>query len=453
MIVFRSPDAGARRSEGTPSLRLALVVFALGLAASGGLSATACASEGEAGKPPAEAAPPAAATPALSGEPAARPVEPKPATRKAPATDEIHGTLKLGASLTERGDFDSAEIAFHQVLNSPDAALPEIKTALLGLGHLHRKQGAHTKAAAIYERYLKDYPGDDRSPDALLELGRTLRSLGVYKKAIVRFYSVLNSTLKLPGEGFARYQVLAKTAQFEIARTHFEAGEFAEANKFYNRLRLLDLAPADRNLAQFMAANSLRLQGNLEGAVSALRAFLEQAPADENSPEARYLLAVSLRELKRPQEAFAVTLDLLRAEQAHVAADAKRWNYWQRRTGNQLANSFFESGEVLPAQSIYTSLLELSAEPGWRLPLSYQIALCQERLGAFDRARVSYQGIVEAAGKTPPPDLAELVRMAAWRLEHLDWRDKVDRQINAFFETTTGKSATTAAPAKNLPKS
>jgi tetratricopeptide (TPR) repeat protein len=164
----------------------------------------------------------------------------------------------------------------------------------------------------------------------------------------VRFYSVLNSTLKLPGEGFERYQVLAKTAQFEIARTHFEAGEFAEANKFYNRLSLLELAPADRALAQFMAANSLRLQGNVESAVTALRAFLEQAPSDENAPEARYLLALSLHELKRPQEALAVTLDLLQAEQARVAADAKRWNYWQRRTGNQLANSFSSAAISFP---------------------------------------------------------------------------------------------------------
>jgi hypothetical protein len=92
----------------------------------------------------------------------------------------------------------------------------------------------------------------------------------------------------------------------------------------------------------------------------------------------------------------------------------------------------FERGDFVPAQSIYTSLLELSTEPGWRLPLNYQIALCHERLGAFDRARLSYRSILEAAGKTPPPELAELTRMAAWRLEHLDWRDGVDRQINSF---------------------
>ena len=208
------------------------------------------------------------------------------------ARDEMHGLLNLGVSLTDRGDFDAAEIAFRQVLNAPnvDTLHPnELKSALLGLARMHRRQGASTKAAAIYERFLKDFAGDERTPDALLDLGRTLRDLGVYKLAVARFYSVINSTLKPPPEGFERYQVLAKTAQFEIAETHFQAGEFDKANKFYTRLRLLDLAPTDRARAHFKSAYSLRLQGDLEGASSTLRAYIDQWPEDENIPEARHL--------------------------------------------------------------------------------------------------------------------------------------------------------------------
>jgi hypothetical protein len=257
---------------------------------------------------------------------------------------------------------------------------------------------------------------------------------------------VINSTLKLPGEGFEHYQVLTKTAQFEIAETHFQAGDFAEAAKFYSRLRLLDLAPADRARAHFKAGYSLRLKGDLEAAVSTFRAYIDQWPEDENVPEARYLLAVTLRDLKRTEEAFATTLELLRTEQSRVARDPKRWAYWQRRTGNQLANDFFESGNVLNAQAIYSGLVDLSPEPTWRLPLNYQIALCYERLGTLDRARDAYQAIVDAAGATPPADLAELVRMAAWRLDHMKWREGVSKQVTSFFETTTGKSTSTVPP-------
>src|SRR5690606_4071359 len=150
---------------------------------------------------------------------------------------------------------------------------------LLGLAHMHRKQRSLTKAAAIYERYLRDYPADDRVPDALLDLGRTLRDMGAPRLAIARFYSVINSTLKLPTDsGFDHYQTLAKTEQFEVAETHFQTGNFAEANKFFSRLRMLDLAPVDRARAHFKAAYSLHLAEDFDSAVTSLRAFLEQWP-------------------------------------------------------------------------------------------------------------------------------------------------------------------------------
>lgn len=363
-------------------------------------------------------------------------VRTKPGTR---TKEEFRSLLKLGTQLTDRGDYESAEIALYQILNSPGVPTAELRDGLLALARLHRKQGALTKAVAIYERFLKDYPDEDRVPDALLDLGRSLRALGIYKIAISRFYSVINTTLKLPGEGFDRYQLLAKTAQFEIAETHFQSGDFATAAKFFSRLRLLDLAPADRARAHYKAAYSLRLLGQLENSVSTLRAYIEQWPDDENIPEARYLLAITLRELKRPQEALTATLELLRVEKSRVAADQKRWIYWQRRTGNQLANDFFESGDTLNALGIYTGLVALAADPLWRIPLTYQIALCHERLSATDRARAAYRAIIEEAGATPAPDVAELVRMSQWRLEHLDWTDKTAKQITNYFETTTGK--------------
>ncbi|MES2697075.1 MAG: tetratricopeptide repeat protein [Verrucomicrobiota bacterium] len=395
-----------------------------------------------------------AATPAPeSSTPAAAAVEaPAPAapasTPAAPkrARDEIQGLLNLGVSLTERGDYEAAEIAYRQVLNAQKVGDLELKSALLGLAHMHRRQGALTKAVAIYERFLKDYPGDDRTPDALLDLGRTLRGLGVHKSALARFYNVINSTLKLPGEGLDRYQVLAKTAQFEIAETYFQAGEYADANKFYTRLRLLDLAPADRARAHFKAGYSVRLQGDLEGAVSTLRAYIEQWPADENIPEARYLLAITLREMNRPQEAFAATLDLLRTEKSRIESDPKRWAYWQRRTGNQLANDFFETGDTMNARAIYAGLLELSPEQVWRLPISYQLALCHERLGALDQARKIYQKIVEDLGPTPQADYTELATMSKWRIEHLEWREKTGQQLDTFFGSTTGKQAAITPP-------
>ena len=361
------------------------------------------------------------------------------------ARREIIGLQNLGVSLTERGDWDAGEIAFRQILTSPRANAGDLASALLGLARVYRRQGSLTKAAAIYERYLKDYSGAVYVPDALLELGRTQRALGAHDLALAHFYSVINSTIKLSSENSEHYQILAKTAQFEIAETHFQEGNYAEANKYFSRLRLLDLAPADRARAHFKSADALYLQNDFESAVKTLNSYLEQWPKDENVPEARYLLSLSLRSLGRKQEALDATLKLLRTERA--GADPKRWAYWQRRTGNQLANDFFQSGDTLNALMIYQGLAALATEPEWRLPVAYQIGLCYERMRIYDRAAAAYQGITDSVNpatgkakgpetsKAPNAELIELAHMAAWRIEQIDWHEKTEHQLAAIFTT------------------
>jgi TolA-binding protein len=208
---------------------------------------------------------------------------------------------------------------------------------------------------------------------------------------------------------------------------------------------MLDLAPADRARAHFKSAYSLQLAGDMEGSVTALRAYLEQWPDDENVPEARYLLATSLRTLKRSQEALSATIDLLTMQKTRTANDPKRWTYWQRRTGNQLANDFFQSGDIVNALVIYQGLAGLSTDLAWRIPVTYQIALCYERLSDIDRACKTYRSIVEAAGATPPPEIADTARMASSRLEHVDWHDATDRQVASLFDSATGRMNPTAA--------
>lgn len=156
---------------------------------------------------------------------------------------EAAGLLHLGSDLAGKGDYATAEIAYRQVLQRRDFSVGDQKTALLGLAHMFRQAGAQTKAAAIYEKFIKEFPDDYHIPDAFLDLGRTLRDMGAYNLALTRFYSVINTTLKLPAQGYEHYILLAKTAQFEIAQTYYESGDFVEAAKFFGRVRLLELAP------------------------------------------------------------------------------------------------------------------------------------------------------------------------------------------------------------------
>ncbi len=392
---------------------------------------------------------PHGATPATASAPTARTA----AELAANHADEARGLLKLGASLTDRSDYTGAEIAYRRILNSADFTDAEQADALLGLARLHRRSGAFVKAAAIYEKFLKQFPDAGQVPDAMLDLGRTLRAMGAYRMAITRFYSVINSTLKIPSGGFEHYQLLAKTAQFEIAETHFESGDYLEAGKFYARVRLLDLAPADQARAHFKAAASLDLAGSHEVALTTLHAYLEQWPDDENVPEARYLLATTLRRLNRPAEALAATLDLLRDE--HDRTDQRRWSYWQRRTGNQLANEFFQQGDIRTALAIYQGLSALSPEAHWRLPNTYQTALCYERLGQTDHARAAFQSILDtlAADKTAAAgdELADIGRMADWRLAHMGWAEDTTAKLNIFFTTSRAASPAPPPPAAPAP--
>lgn len=374
------------------------------------------------------------------------------ATPDDPHARESRSLLTLGANLTERGDFAAAEIAYRRVMNDRTYPAADQCDALLGIARMYRKQGSFTKAVAAYEKFLKLHPDDHRVPDALLELGRSQRAMGAYKHAINRFYNVINSTLKLPPESYEHYQLLARTAQFEIAETHYETGNFIEAAKFYDRLRLLDLAPEDHARAHFKSAGALLKAGEYESVVLRLHQFLELWPNDVHAPEARYQLALSLRQLGRTEEALTITLALLRDEQGNAERDPKTWSYWQRRTGNQLANEFFQNGDTLSAVVIYESLARLAPEPGWRLPIIYQTGLCYERLRQSDRAIGAYKDVVDALAaadeKTRTPELTELARMAQWRIGQIEWSERTQRQLDNFFSAATPRpQPSSAAPA------
>jgi len=353
--------------------------------------------------------------------------------------------LKYADKAYADGRLDTASIAYKQLLTLK-LTKAQIHNTLVGFARTLRRKGDLTKAVAVYERAIKEYPSEADTPELYLELGRAQRALGAYKTAITRFYSVINTTIKLPQDGAIKYRQLAKTAQFEIAETYFMSGDYKEASRFYSRLRLLDLTPADRARAHFKASYSLMLAGELQNALTQLRSFIELNPDDENVPEARYLVAMTLKKLNRQQEAMFEVITLLKMERSRTAQDPKRWAYWQRKTGNQLANDFYEAGDTTSALAIYLTLLDLSNEPAWRAPLLYQVALCQERQGRKDKATENYKAIIEIAAAQKPDDLrkadfANLAEMAKWRLGQLDWVEGAEQRINTLLPQGTSDPA------------
>ncbi len=374
--------------------------------------------------PPADASP--EETPALEASPTAE--------------EEIASLLRIGDEKAGRQDWASAILAYNQVLVASHSTTPlQVRAALLGLARSYRGDLRFTQACAVYERYIKDNLDDEQLPVVYLELGRCLRVLGAHRLAISRFYSVLNTTLKLPEDGTDTYRRLARTAQFEIAETYFQAGDHEQAFRFFSRLSLLDLAPTDRTRAAFKSAYALTLKGDDDKAVIHLRAYLSFHPEGEDAAEARHLLALALRRLGRAQESLTATLELLQIESSRTAADPKSWNHWQRKTGNHLANSFYEQGDILTALAIYECMRDLGGPPEWLLPVHYQIGLCQERLQQHALARATYQHILDAlpaatgAGTKSPAILSDIGTMVIWRMKHLTWIESTPKNTTLGF--------------------
>ena len=408
------------------------------------LLASLCASGAASTNAPA-AAPAPAETGPVSAQPAA-PAQPFLAT-EAPPDQIAQSMLVLARRMAERNDPESAETAYTDVLNSPvsDAI---IQDTLIDYAEFLRKTNRHTRAAAIYEKFLATYPAANRAPTVLIALGRTLRDMGAFPLAQARFYAVLNSTLTVSPDNLERYRDLAQLAKFEIAETYYQQGDYASAGKFFGRIKLLDLPPEDRARAGFREAYAFFLDGKLEQAVAALRTFLEIYPQNPAVQESRYLLCLSLRRMGRTQEALTETLTLLRSAQAQSDTDRETWTYWQRRTGNQLANDFYEQGDFNSALTIYQTLAELRSDPIWRWPALYQIALCYERLRQPDRAAALYRDILaesaaaEKVGTMPNGPASEIREMAQWRLGQIDWAFKVDQSVRQFAVQQTAEAST-----------
>jgi TolA-binding protein len=377
-----------------------------------------------------------------SAQPAVAPQE-KPAAinlataAEASPDDLARSLLALAKRMAERRDNDAAETAYIEALNAPttDEVTEE---SLICYADFLRANGKDTRAASIYEKFLATFPGSPRANSVLISLGRTLRDMGAFNLALARFYAILNSTLAVTPENIQRYRDLAQLAKFEIAETYYQQGDYASAGKFFGRIKLLDLPPEDRARASFREAYAFLLDGKLDQAVPALRLFLENYPQNTSAQEARYLLCISLRRLGRVQEALAETLTILRSAKAQSETDNEHWTYWQRRTGNQLANDFYEQGDFTSALTIYQTLSELRSAPDWRWPALYQVGLCYERLRQPERAAASYRGILDEsaaaqrAGIIAKSAATEVRNMAEWRLGQIDWSDKIQNSVHSY---------------------
>ncbi|MDD5348996.1 MAG: tetratricopeptide repeat protein [Chthoniobacteraceae bacterium] len=374
---------------------------------------------------------------AFAQQPGASPSPFPEPDRQQAARNSIAGYLRLAQNAVQNNNLSVAEAFFERMLNVPAPDIDK-RAGLLAMARAYEEAKVYAKAIAVYEKFNHLFPRDAEAPDILLKLGRLYREAGAHQLALDRFYNVLNSVLKINGNELPVYKAATLTAQFEIAETYFDVGDYKQANKFFNLISLLDLTPEDRDRATFRALYCLFLLNQYTETIAAAKGFLEQYPDSPNLPETRYIIAMSLKAANRPQEALTYTLDLLRGEKAKAGKDPAAWITWKCKTGNQIANDFYQQGDFLKALTIYQSLATLNEAPDWQWPVIYQMGICFERLRLSTRALEAYQFIVEDHKKVKDPaslpsTAAAFSDMARWRMDSLKWQQKTEAQLTSLL--------------------
>lgn len=368
---------------------------------------------------------------------------------------EIAGYAQLAKEAADKEKWPLADHFLRLLVELPCDA-DQKKAALREIADGYEKHKQLTKAITIYEKMIELFPRDTDLPHLFFKVGLLYRETGAYGRAVSRFYSVLNTALKIHERGVYTYRDLSQRAQMEIAETYLLTGDYKQAGKFFQLLARGELTEEHRARVEFKSLHCLFLLDQSAPAVVAAGKFLENYPDDASVPEVRFIQASALRSIGRKKEAFDAVLSLLRAEKTRQEKAPDRWAYWQKKTGNEFANEFYKQGDFLSALTIYQTLAKLGEEPEWQWPVIYQMGLCFERLRLVSRAGESYKYIIDQAKKTESEggklseNLTNLLQMAQWRGEQLAWQYSAETQLQRLLGEPQSMPAIPAESVKSV---
>jgi len=352
-------------------------------------------------------------------------------------------------------------------------------------------QGLKRGAPTIPETHI-------RAGKIYRELGADRMALNKFYDAInatltLPYNVAFTDAEKRKGKSFEqRKDAESNQAMFEIAETFLASEDYDNAIKFYNRLnRLEQLNESDRSVVAYKrgvahfrrATDTLRKEDrekrlNPESDILSnqsyektpradfarvkeiLRGYGTLYPTSPYVPETHYLLALAFEQLNQSEESIGQLLSLLKEATFNPKAimaeeDVKNlrdrdlnriskmktiWNFWKKKTGNYLANKFFETGEFFNAYRIYSALLPVDETPTWRVPLLYQVALCEEKLGNFVQATETYISIEDLFDNNEGArtELAQskylkfVYGMSKWRREQLEDTREIRQAVNRY---------------------
>lgn len=386
----------------------------------------------------------------------------------------VDGAVQAYERSTKAEDQLAAESVLVGIIENPDSPLETQRECLVHIAQFALDSRSHTKAQQVYSQLVNRYPLHPETPSILYRQGVLYRKIGATELALSKFHAVMSTVVSLQLKDISTYRSLVLLAQTEIADTFMMAGQFDRAADYYRRV--LKLGDLDLNEAQvrLKLVKSVYELKDWKGVLAEGQQCIEKAALSSQVAEVRFLMAEANKKLGMYQEAIQQTLELLNTEQERAGKDPDNWAYWQKRTGNKLANELYEQGDYINALLIYETLFKLPGNAEWHSQALYQIGLIYERMFQPDRASAAYTEIIsqstnaapvlnnvakssaaystnltpsvqppsatsenKATSQTPAQPVSSglnLIReMAQWRLDNLRWDRNVNQEVQKIF--------------------
>lgn len=236
----------------------------------------------------------------------------------------------------------------------PDGALTG--HCVFSLGYSLLNAGDSTRADEHLDRFIREFPDNDRFPDALMLRGKIALGGARNGEAVALFRDVLATR---PGD-----EVEAE-ARYCIARARLNEDRFAEARE---QLALAIEQAQTRKLkfqAAFMLGESLRREGDLSAALGKYESLLDQRAYSDYHPEVMLAIAACLTELDMNESAestFESLISQFESDRRHeeevsramlelgelhrIAGDLDRTAQWYDEARRKSPRSFWVGDEA-----------------------------------------------------------------------------------------------------------
>ena len=404
----------------------------------------------------------------------------------------VDGAVQAYERSTKPEDQLAAESLLVGIIENPDSPLETQRECLQHIAQFALDSRSYTKTQQIYSQLVSRYPLHPETPSILYRQGVLYRKIGATELALSKFHAVMSTVVSLQVKDISTYRSLVLLAQTEIADTFLMAGQFDRAADYYRRV--LKLGDSDLNEAQvrLKLVKAVFELKDWKGVLAEGQQCIEKAALSSQIAEVRFLMAEANKKLGMYREAIQQTLELLNTEQKRAGKDPDNWAYWQKRTGNKLANELYEQGDYLNALLIYETLFKIPGDAEWHSQALYQIGLIYERMFQPDRASAAYTEIIyrstnaapapnnvvkspatsstnaTPSGQPPSATLAKkttsqtsaqpvssglnLIReMAQWRLDNLHRDRNVNQEVQKIFLPKAFSTTNPTSELKNSP--